>query len=104
MDMSKNSSIGISVTGIGHGKQANKGLKDSWGLITTTWTPYLRDFQGIGIARSIGQTSNANSDMGDDVDISTLTMEQYLALIQDNIRPGVVKPEIGNDVEFEINS
>ncbi|GJZ89472.1 hypothetical protein Tco_0661254, partial [Tanacetum coccineum] len=42
--------------------------------------------------------------MGDDVDISTLTMEQYLALIQDNIRLGVVKPEIGNDVEFEINS
>ncbi|GJZ79099.1 hypothetical protein Tco_0643936 [Tanacetum coccineum] len=26
--------------------------------------------------------------MGDDVDIKTLTMEQYLALIQDNIRPG----------------
>ncbi|GJW64881.1 integrase, catalytic region, zinc finger, CCHC-type containing protein [Tanacetum coccineum] len=30
-------------------------------------------------------------------------MEQYLALIQDNIRPGIVKPEIGDDVEFEIN-
>nr|GEX64775.1 DUF4219 domain-containing protein/UBN2 domain-containing protein [Tanacetum cinerariifolium] len=42
--------------------------------------------------------------MGDDVDISTLTIEQYLALTQDNIRPGVVKPEIGSDVEFEINS
>ncbi|GKD93704.1 hypothetical protein Tco_1373541, partial [Tanacetum coccineum] len=42
--------------------------------------------------------------MGDDVDISTLTIEQYLALIRDNIRPGVVKPEIGNDIEFEINS
>ncbi|GKB47639.1 hypothetical protein Tco_0898392 [Tanacetum coccineum] len=42
--------------------------------------------------------------MGDDVDISTLTIEQYLALIQDNNRPGIVKPEIGNDVEFEINS
>ncbi|GJT04885.1 hypothetical protein Tco_0839347, partial [Tanacetum coccineum] len=39
-----------------------------------------------------------------DVYISTLTMEQYLALIQDNIRLGVIKPEIGNDVEFEINS
>ncbi|GKD28133.1 hypothetical protein Tco_1234347 [Tanacetum coccineum] len=44
------------------------------------------------------------SDMGDDVDINMLTMEQYLALIQDKIRPGVVKPEIGNDVKFEINS
>ncbi|GJW79491.1 MAK10-like protein [Tanacetum coccineum] len=42
--------------------------------------------------------------MGDDVDISMLTMEQYLALIQYHIRPCVVKPEIGNDVEFEINS
>nr|GEW54239.1 hypothetical protein [Tanacetum cinerariifolium] len=41
---------------------------------------------------------------GDDVDISTLTMEQYLALIRDDIRLGVVKPKIGNDVEFEINS
>ncbi|GKA77548.1 ribonuclease H-like domain-containing protein [Tanacetum coccineum] len=42
--------------------------------------------------------------MGDDVDIRTLTIEQYLALIRDNIRPGVVKPEIGNDIKFEINS
>ncbi|GJT85021.1 hypothetical protein Tco_1066738 [Tanacetum coccineum] len=43
-------------------------------------------------------------DMGDDVDISTLTVEQYLALTQDNIRPGMVKHEIGKDVKFEINS
>ncbi|GJW18181.1 hypothetical protein Tco_0025617 [Tanacetum coccineum] len=42
--------------------------------------------------------------MGDDVDINTLTMEQYLALIQDNIIPSVVKPEISYDVKFEINS
>nr|GEX38893.1 hypothetical protein [Tanacetum cinerariifolium] len=41
--------------------------------------------------------------MEDDVDINTLTMEQYLARVQDDIRPGVVKPKIGNDVEFEIN-
>ncbi|GJY60171.1 feruloyl CoA ortho-hydroxylase 1-like protein [Tanacetum coccineum] len=31
-------------------------------------------------------------DMGDDVDISALTIEQYLAFIQDNNRPGIVKP------------
>ncbi|GJX16475.1 hypothetical protein Tco_0217307 [Tanacetum coccineum] len=31
-------------------------------------------------------------------------MEQYLARVQDDIRPGVVKPKIDNDVEFEINS
>ncbi|GJW99855.1 ribonuclease H-like domain-containing protein [Tanacetum coccineum] len=42
--------------------------------------------------------------MGDDVDISTFTIEQYLALTRDNNRPGVVKPDIGNDVEFEIKS
>nr|GEV57024.1 hypothetical protein [Tanacetum cinerariifolium] len=41
--------------------------------------------------------------MGDDVDINTLTMEKYLALIQDNIRPNIVKPEFGDDVKFEIN-
>nr|GEX35843.1 hypothetical protein [Tanacetum cinerariifolium] len=42
--------------------------------------------------------------MGDDLDISALTIEQYLDLIQDNNRPGIVKPKIGDDVEFEINS
>ncbi|GJR46717.1 RNA-directed DNA polymerase, eukaryota, nucleotide-binding alpha-beta plait domain protein [Tanacetum coccineum] len=42
--------------------------------------------------------------MEDDVDINMLTMEQYLASIQDDIRPGVVKPKISNDVKFEINS
>ncbi|GJY55601.1 RNA-directed DNA polymerase, eukaryota, nucleotide-binding alpha-beta plait domain protein [Tanacetum coccineum] len=31
-------------------------------------------------------------------------MEQYLDWVQDDIRPGVVKPKIGNDVEFKINS
>ncbi|GKB08222.1 hypothetical protein Tco_0836506, partial [Tanacetum coccineum] len=42
--------------------------------------------------------------MENDVDISPLTMEQYLALIPDNIKLGIVNPEIGNDVEFEINA
>ncbi|GJR61996.1 hypothetical protein Tco_1504158 [Tanacetum coccineum] len=56
------------------------------------------------IARIIGQTKDIYSDMGDGVYISTLTTEQYLTLIQDNNRPGIVKLEIGNDVEFEINS
>ncbi|GKC17404.1 hypothetical protein Tco_1014186 [Tanacetum coccineum] len=42
--------------------------------------------------------------MEDDVDINTLTLEQYLAWVQDDIRPGVVKPKIRNDVTFEINS
>ncbi|GJY51330.1 ribonuclease H-like domain-containing protein [Tanacetum coccineum] len=42
--------------------------------------------------------------MEDDVDISALTMEQYIALIPDDIKPGIVKPKIGDDVEFEINA
>ncbi|GKB67686.1 hypothetical protein Tco_0929098, partial [Tanacetum coccineum] len=45
-----------------------------------------------------------DGDMEDDVDISALTMEQYIALISDDIKPGIVKPKIGDDVEFEINA
>ncbi|GJS38821.1 oligopeptide transporter [Tanacetum coccineum] len=37
-----------------------------------------------------------------DIDINTLTIEQCIALIRDNNRLGVVKLEIGNDVDFEI--
>nr|GEW51325.1 hypothetical protein [Tanacetum cinerariifolium] len=39
-----------------------------------------------------------------DIDINMLTMEQYIALIRDNNRSGVVKPEIRNNVDFEIKS
>ncbi|GJR07310.1 reverse transcriptase domain-containing protein [Tanacetum coccineum] len=42
--------------------------------------------------------------MEDDVNINTLTLEKYLAWVQDDIRPGMVKPEIRNDVKFKINS
>ncbi|GJX27318.1 hypothetical protein Tco_0233614 [Tanacetum coccineum] len=42
--------------------------------------------------------------MEDDVDISALTMEQYIDLIPDDIKPGIVNPKIGDDVEFEINA
>ncbi|GJS16787.1 hypothetical protein Tco_0411259 [Tanacetum coccineum] len=38
------------------------------------------------------------------VDLSTLTMEQYLALSRENQAPGVFKPEIGGNVNFEIKS
>nr|GEV09577.1 zinc knuckle CX2CX4HX4C [Tanacetum cinerariifolium] len=38
------------------------------------------------------------------VDINTLTMEQYLALSQENQAQGVVKPEIRGNVNFEIKS
>ncbi|GJX46567.1 hypothetical protein Tco_0271757 [Tanacetum coccineum] len=36
------------------------------------------------------------------VDVDTLTMEQYLALSRENQEPGVVKPKIGGNVNFEI--
>ncbi|GJT57993.1 hypothetical protein Tco_0993047 [Tanacetum coccineum] len=36
--------------------------------------------------------------------IDNLTMEQYLALTRENQAPGVVKPEIGGNVNFEIKS
>ncbi|GJY36127.1 hypothetical protein Tco_0421505 [Tanacetum coccineum] len=38
------------------------------------------------------------------VDINTLTIEQYLALSRENQAPGMVKPEIGGNVNFEIRS
>ncbi|GJY09582.1 hypothetical protein Tco_0377767 [Tanacetum coccineum] len=37
-------------------------------------------------------------------EIDNLTMEQYLALTRGNHAPGVVKPEIGGNVNFEIKS
>ncbi|GKD99664.1 hypothetical protein Tco_1387648, partial [Tanacetum coccineum] len=38
------------------------------------------------------------------LDVNTLTMEQYLALSRENQAPGVVKPEIGGNVNFKIKS
>ncbi|GKF01998.1 hypothetical protein Tco_0028921, partial [Tanacetum coccineum] len=38
------------------------------------------------------------------VDIDTLTMEQYLAMLRENQAPDVVKPEIRDNVNFEINN
>ncbi|GKE96848.1 hypothetical protein Tco_1581703 [Tanacetum coccineum] len=31
-------------------------------------------------------------------------MEQYIALIPDDIKPGIVNPKIGDDIEFNINA
>ncbi|GJY44980.1 hypothetical protein Tco_0433193 [Tanacetum coccineum] len=42
--------------------------------------------------------------MDDDIDISALTIEQCIALISNDIKPGIVNPKIGNDIEFEINA
>ncbi|GJU66483.1 RNA-directed DNA polymerase, eukaryota, nucleotide-binding alpha-beta plait domain protein [Tanacetum coccineum] len=42
--------------------------------------------------------------MENEVDISALTMEKYIALIPDDIKSGIVNPKIGDDVEFKINA
>ncbi|GJT30446.1 hypothetical protein Tco_0910721, partial [Tanacetum coccineum] len=42
--------------------------------------------------------------MENKVDVSALTMEQYIALILDDIKPDIVNPKIGDDIEFEINA
>ena len=36
------------------------------------------------------------------IDIDTLTLEEYLALTRDEQGPGLVRPMIGADVQFEI--
>ncbi|GKA38284.1 hypothetical protein Tco_0730835 [Tanacetum coccineum] len=56
------------------------------------------------ITRIIGQTKDIYSGTMAGVDINTLTKEQYLALSRENQAPGVVKPEIRGNVNFEIKS
>ncbi|GJU73320.1 hypothetical protein Tco_1264725 [Tanacetum coccineum] len=46
----------------------------------------------------------AVTDVKYDVDISALAIEQYIALIPDDIKPGIVNPKIGDHVKFEINA
>ncbi|GKA45438.1 integrase, catalytic region, zinc finger, CCHC-type containing protein [Tanacetum coccineum] len=66
------------------------------------------DLSESALRRNIGDKENVIIALVmkwlDDVDINPLTMEKYLARLQDDIRPGVVKHKIGNDIEFEINS
>ncbi|GJR24479.1 integrase, catalytic region, zinc finger, CCHC-type containing protein [Tanacetum coccineum] len=71
--------------------------------------------RNIGYKGNVGSQRNCNRIIGskmvsfiinmeDDVDINRLTIEQYMAWVQNDIRPGMVKPKIGNDVKFEINN
>ncbi|GJV36302.1 hypothetical protein Tco_1408779 [Tanacetum coccineum] len=57
---------------------------------------------------SIGQTSNANSESEskdlNEIDIETLTLEQYLALNRNNSQVGEKRPEIEKNIIFEIKS
>ncbi|GJY65274.1 hypothetical protein Tco_0467512 [Tanacetum coccineum] len=56
------------------------------------------------IYHSILPTIGLSAHMEDETYINALTMEQYIALIPDDIKPGIVNPKIGDDVEFEINA
>ncbi|GKC15258.1 hypothetical protein Tco_1012040 [Tanacetum coccineum] len=57
-----------------------------------------------GISRVLGKDEHSNLRTMAGVDINTLTMEQYLALSRENHAPGVVKPEIRDNVNFKIKS
>ncbi|GJT46115.1 hypothetical protein Tco_0954830 [Tanacetum coccineum] len=59
---------------------------------------------GFEITGIIGQTKYIYSGTMAGVDIDTLTIEQYLALSREKQAPGVVKPEIRGNVNFEIKS
>ncbi|GKB79599.1 hypothetical protein Tco_0946494, partial [Tanacetum coccineum] len=48
------------------------------------------------------EASEIESEEMGDVDIDTLTMELYMALTRDNNGPGVVRPEIANNINFDI--
>ncbi|GJU99290.1 zinc knuckle CX2CX4HX4C containing protein [Tanacetum coccineum] len=61
-------------------------------------TTALRSDQGFDTSKNSTRRAMAG------IDINTLTMEQYLALSQENQAPGVVKPEIRGNVNFEIKS
>ncbi|GJS85714.1 hypothetical protein Tco_0752255 [Tanacetum coccineum] len=58
--------------------------------------------------RDLDVETQANEDTQGNImaegDIDNLTMEQYLALNRGNQAPGIVKPEIGVNVNFEIKS
>ncbi|GKC33350.1 hypothetical protein Tco_1040644, partial [Tanacetum coccineum] len=83
-------------------KDSNKPLLTSTGVKPTTSASGSKPSGKCN--HSIGNEMASFINMKDDIDINTLTIEQYLAWVQDDIRPGVVKPKIGNDIEFEINS
>ncbi|GJU19205.1 reverse transcriptase domain-containing protein [Tanacetum coccineum] len=63
---------------------------------------YDLDEIGEGIVKRNFLYVKKDPNMEDDVDINMLTIGQYIALIPDDIKPGIVNPKIGDDVEFEI--
>ncbi|GJT75562.1 hypothetical protein Tco_1042287 [Tanacetum coccineum] len=64
--------------------------------------PSVRALQGEPQGLILASVSPLGTLAG--VDIDTLTMEQYLALSQENLAPGMVKSEIEGNVNFEIKT
>ncbi|GJR47121.1 reverse transcriptase domain-containing protein [Tanacetum coccineum] len=73
-------------------------------IIGTKWVYRNKLDENDIVSRNKASFSCMFSYMEDDVDISALTIEQYIALIPDDIKPDIVNPKIGDDVEFEINA
>ncbi|GJY04985.1 hypothetical protein Tco_0370925 [Tanacetum coccineum] len=65
---------------------------------------YNDEVVAVKIIRVLDDDDNEEFGSMAGVDINTLTMEQHLALLRDNQASGVVKPEIGGNVNFEIKS
>ncbi|GJQ91931.1 hypothetical protein Tco_0003070 [Tanacetum coccineum] len=62
-------------------------------------TSIQRTYSFIMAMNGTSTLQQESTTMEDDVDISALTMEQYIALILDDIKPGIVNPKIGTDDE-----
>nr|GEW35877.1 hypothetical protein [Tanacetum cinerariifolium] len=58
----------------------------------------------LDVPKYQSKSDDESWDMEDDVDISALTMEQYISLIPYDIKPGIVYLKIGDDVKVEINA
>ncbi|GJY79382.1 protein kinase-like domain, concanavalin A-like lectin/glucanase domain protein, partial [Tanacetum coccineum] len=76
---------------------------------TTTTSPLFIPVGNVGSQRKYNHSiSNEMVSISKiimaDGEIDNLTMEQYLALTRGNQAPGVVRPEIGGNVNFEIKS
>ncbi|GJW43852.1 putative reverse transcriptase domain-containing protein [Tanacetum coccineum] len=111
-----NTSIGAEDMGFRRGNQANKLTQGYYAVSSIIKEDDLSESSlrrniddkvtpGFRIAESIRQTSNANSGSRmAEGEIDNLTMEQYLALTRGNQAPGVVKPEIEGNVNYEIKS
>ncbi|GJX87436.1 hypothetical protein Tco_0339450 [Tanacetum coccineum] len=67
-------------------------------------SPIIRQPIERGNSMVLGRNWHTISRVMAEVDINTLTMEQYLTLSRDNQAPGVVKHEIGGNVNFKIKS